>query len=245
MRVPRGKLRQLLYEKLRNLGGDVQWGKDLRTFAQDPGTLLHTLTFSDGSSILDCGLLVGADGVRSAVQKLLPPPLPPSLPTPPPRYTGIFLAIGTSTYVSPLTTERGFYTLDGNSRLFLMPFSGGALSTNPDAPPPQPLTMWQLSFNCPLDVATSLRSSPPLDLHNHILSLVASHHDPIHPLISETDPATVWGTPLVDRDPAPVTSSQNKDGAFDPNPFFLRARFAHSLARSQGASCSSATRATP
>ena len=44
-----------------------------------------------------------------------------------PRNVGIYIILGISTHFHPLIDERGFYTLDGKHRLFIMPFQGSRL----------------------------------------------------------------------------------------------------------------------
>ena len=53
---------------------------------------------------------------------------------------GLSACIGLSTATHPLLTDQGFYVLDGQHRLFTMPFRRGTATQ-------APLHMWQLSFS--------------------------------------------------------------------------------------------------
>ena len=44
-----------------------------------------------------------------------------------PHYLGIFIILGITNTFHPLIDERGFYTLDGTHRLFIMPFEGSRI----------------------------------------------------------------------------------------------------------------------
>jgi len=145
MRVPRATLRKILHDEIcsheRFEPAMINWGKELTMYTQDPDTNLLSLTFKDGSVEDKVSLLIGADGVRSCVALLTPKPAPSS-------YFGIMLVLGISSFQHPLTTERGFYSIDGNSRLFLMPFEAAK-------------TMWQLTFNFDYEKAMELRKAGP------------------------------------------------------------------------------------
>ena len=117
-----------------------------------------------------------------------------------PQPLGIFIILGISNHAHPLIDERGFYTLDGTRRMFVMPFQGSRLDD--DNGDWNRRTMWQLSF--PVSdarEAARLRALPPEELRAHVLRQCRHWHAPVPSLVRDTPPGTVWGTSLVDRDP--------------------------------------------
>ena len=59
--------------------------------------------------------------------------------------------VGITPLLHPLLAARGFYTVDGEHRIFTMPFA----DATPDTPA---TTMWQLTFRCDED---EVRRHPP------------------------------------------------------------------------------------
>ena len=120
--IPRQALRAALLDPL--LPGTVRWGKAIARFdAGDSGVILH---FEDGSPPERAALLVGADGIRSRVREQL-------LGAAPLEYLGVVVVLGRSRTSHAAASERVFQTLDGDTRLYVMPFEAG-------------VAMWQLSF---------------------------------------------------------------------------------------------------
>ena len=66
--VPQARTEAILRERLRTLGGDVEFGRALATFTQNEHGVEATLTNGD---VVRAGYLVGADGGHSAVRKAL------------------------------------------------------------------------------------------------------------------------------------------------------------------------------
>ena len=60
-----------LRERLEALGGRVEFGLDLQRFDQDSGGVTATLAGTDGEREIRCRYLVGADGGRSHVRRVL------------------------------------------------------------------------------------------------------------------------------------------------------------------------------
>ncbi len=197
-----------------------------------------TLKFEDGTTAF-ADFLIGADGVRSKViHKLLKmdvsgsgkrstnnetminsSPLESNAPIENLQrnpadlsYLGIMIILGITTdFFHPLLDERGFYTLDGNHRLFTMPFEGSRLDdlenynielqNDSEEVPRSRRYMWQLSFNLGLEEANALSKGGPQKIVDEVLRRTKDWHKPVQDMVLSTPLETVWGTPLMDRDP--------------------------------------------
>jgi len=187
-----------------------------------------TLHFEDGTTD-QVDLLIGADGVNSVVARqylststfATQPKYTQSKLETAPRYLGIFIILGISDHFHPLIDERGFYTLDGNQRLFIMPFQGSRLDDEftPTATSSMSnetdgtqlkknqkvcsrRTMWQLSF--PIserDEAMRLGQLSSEAMQIEVLKRCGHWHEPFPNIVRETPLETIWGTSLLDRDP--------------------------------------------
>lgn len=186
LRIPRQVLRKLLMDRVR---ANVVFGKQLiRLESLDDNKLC--LNFSDGSTERDVTLLIGADGIRSSVVKLVIPN------DPGPKYLGVMIILGIADFCHPLLDERGFYTLDGNHRLFTMPYEGSRLSCQTRR------IMWQLSYNLSEEQeAKTLSLAGPIALRDEVLRRCQDWHNPVLDMIRATSLETIWGTGLMDRDP--------------------------------------------
>lgn len=148
------------------------------------------LKFGDGSNEENVDLLIGADGIRSSVVKLVVPNVPG------PKYLGVMIILGIAEFNHPLLDERGFYTLDGNHRLFTMPYEERSSETH------KARVMWQLSYNlADEDESRKLSLAGPKSLRDEVLRRCRYWHDPVVELIHATSLETIWGTGLMDRDP--------------------------------------------
>jgi hypothetical protein len=157
LRIPREILRRILLRKLH--AGTVKWSKKFIGCSYDKakpaaGLRIH---FADGS-FDHASVLVGADGLHSRVRSWRDGNLEfNSLPdhsedisesqalmerqsVNKKRYLGVTAILGISRATHPLLSKQGFYIVDGQSRLFTMPYS-----LHPDGSPN--CCMWQLSFS--------------------------------------------------------------------------------------------------
>lgn len=235
MRVPRQVLRRLLFERL--APGTVHWGWKLRHYDETPHTSAIGYVEAELERVLPpvgeaaaseasppraaatrvrARVLVGADGVRSAVRAQKHGDAL--------RYVGVAIVLGVSDYQHPLLHGQGFYTVDGTHRMFTMPFEplAGASEATSDAsvavaevappgaappgtaPPgtttPPHSTMWQLSFALEDESqARALCAQPPAELLAEIERRCVGWHTPVQAMLSATRPGSVWGTPLLDR----------------------------------------------
>ena len=186
--IARQSLRLALLEQL---GGHdaVQWGHQLVDFAacEDKGV---DLTFEVNGEIQrsKADLVVGADGIRSSVRRLLfgddNTPL---------RYLGCIVILG----ICPLSALEGlnnslmdsatvFQTANGNERIYIMPYTSDCV-------------MWQLSFPMPEKEAKALSAQGPQALKEEACRRT-QWHDPIPAILAATLEAQISGYPVYDRE---------------------------------------------
>lgn len=199
LRIPRQVLRRILMERLESKV-PVEFGKRLVGFhvGDDEGEKSGstpknnnnnppqlTVKFEDGSTETGVDLLIGADGIRSSVVKHLLPNSDAGL-----NYLGIFIILGIAEFSHPHLDERGFYTLDGNHRLFTMPYEGSRLSGGN-----RRRIMWQLSYRLESqEEAQRLSRAGPQVLQAEVLRRCQQWHDPVVDMVQSTPHETIWGT---------------------------------------------------
>lgn len=186
--IARQSLRLALLEQL---GGHdaVQWGHQLIDFATgaDESVSLHFQV--DGkmkSSKAD--LVVGADGIRSSVRRLM---LGEDIT--PLRYLGCIVILGIcplsaleDSTSSILDSATVFQTANGNERIYIMPYSSDAI-------------MWQLSFPMPEEEAKALSVQGRRVLKQEASSRT-QWHNPIPQIVAATLEAQISGYPVYDRE---------------------------------------------
>ena len=186
--IARQSLRSALLDQL---GGDdkVQWGHQLIAVT-DCGNEGVNLTFEkDGKTVnTTVDLVVGADGIRSAVRRLLIGDEASPL-----RYLDCIVILG----ICSLSTLNGiesslldsatvFQTANGNERIYMMPYTADTI-------------MWQLSFPMTEDEAKALSSQGPAALKKEA-ALRTQWHDPIPQIIAATPESLISGYPVYDRE---------------------------------------------
>lgn len=176
---------------LKQLGGHdaVQWGHQLVDFAacEDKGV---DLTFEVNGEIQrsKADLVVGADGIRSSVRRLLI-----GSDSTPLRYLGCIVILG----ICPLKALEGlnsslldsatvFQTANGNERIYIMPYTSDSV-------------MWQLSFPMPEKEAKALSAEGPQALKEEACRRT-QWHDPIPAILAATLEAQISGYPVYDRE---------------------------------------------
>ncbi|MDO9001164.1 MAG: NAD(P)/FAD-dependent oxidoreductase [Bacteroidota bacterium] len=188
MHIARQSLRLALLEQL---GGHeaVQWGHQLVDFKEDEGNGVELIFQVKGEiKSAKADLVVGADGIRSSVRKLLI-----GEDITPLRYLGCIVILG----ICPLNALKGlnsslldsstvFQTANGNERIYIMPYSSDSV-------------MWQLSFPMSENDAKMLSAQG-----THALKEEACRrtqwHDPIPQILSATLEAQISGYPVYDRE---------------------------------------------
>ncbi|WP_017260335.1 FAD-dependent oxidoreductase [Pedobacter arcticus] len=186
--IARQSLRLALLEQL---GRDsvVKWGHQLIDFKKCKDESIELNFEVDGKlKTAKADLLVGADGIRSAVRNLLI-----GEKITPLRYLGCIVILG----ICPLVALQGlesalldsatvFQTANGNERIYMMPYSTDAV-------------MWQLSFPMLEEEAIALSR-----LGAHALKEEACRrvqwHSPIPQILTATLESQVSGYPVYDRE---------------------------------------------
>lgn len=185
--IARQSLRKALLEQLD--GHDVvQWGHQLVDFKECGGGCVDLSFQVEGEmKAARADLLVGADGIRSSVRKLLI-----SEEVSPLRYLGCIVILG----ICPLENLNGleshlldsatvFQTVNGNERIYMMPYDADTV-------------MWQLSFPMPEEDAKALGAQGAQALKDEACRRT-QWHDPIPQIMAATQEAQITGYPVYDR----------------------------------------------
>lgn len=186
--IARQSLRLALLEQL---GGHsaVTWGHQLVGFKGCEDKSIE-LNFQVNGEIKNAkaDLVVGADGIRSSVRKLLI-----AEDIAPLRYLGCIVILG----ICPLSALKDvdsplldsatvFQTANGNERIYIMPFSSDSV-------------MWQLSFPMTEEEAKALSAKGTQALKEEAC-LRTQWHSPIPQIMAATQEAQISGYPVYDRE---------------------------------------------
>jgi len=185
--IARQSLRLALLEQL---GGHdaVQWGHQLVDFKECAGESVN-LSFQVKGKMKSAhaDLVVGADGIRSSVRRLLI-----GEDASPLHYLDCIVILG----ICPLENLKGlesslldsatvFQTANGNERIYIMPYASDSV-------------MWQLSFPMSEKEASSLSAQGSQALKEEARQR-CQWHDPIPQILAATLEAQVSGYPVYDR----------------------------------------------
>lgn len=184
--IARQSLRLALLEQL---GGHdkVQWDHQLLDFKTSEEGV--DLTFQVNGEIKNAkaNLIVGADGIRSTVRRLL---IGDEIT--PLRYLGCIVILGIcplsaleSLDSSLLDSATVFQTANGNERIYIMPYTADSV-------------MWQLSFPMTEEDAKMLSAKGTQALKKEACRRT-QWHDPIPQILAATHEAQISGYPVYDR----------------------------------------------
>jgi 2-polyprenyl-6-methoxyphenol hydroxylase-like FAD-dependent oxidoreductase len=186
--IARQSLREAL---LQQLGGpkNVQWGHQLLHYTEQEGEGISLNFQVDGAiKTAKADLVVGADGIRSAVRHLLIGDEQTPL-----RYLGCIVILGICSLealeavrCSLLDSATVFQTVNGHDRIYMMPFDSESV-------------MWQFSFPMPEDEAKALSAQGPQALKQEAIRRTP-WHDPIPQIIAATPESLISGYPVYDRE---------------------------------------------
>jgi salicylate hydroxylase len=219
LHVPRQTLRRALWEALQETSCSsredvaMSWGHkliDIQPKSSSLGNCQESLnkmqlTFQvaseDGNvktATTEADLVVGCDGIRSAVREFLLGQENDSKTPTPLRYLDCIVILGIcrldlldpSIRQSPLLDgETVFQTADGTTRIYLMPYS----KKNNEY-------MWQLSFPVSEDTAKEWSCKGSAALKQEALNKCKTWHEPIPEILQQTPVDLVSGYPVYDRD---------------------------------------------
>lgn len=185
--IARQALRQALLDQL---GGTekVQWGHQFVDCQEKVDEGLELQFQVDGKmKSAKADLVVGADGIRSAVRNLLI-----GEETSPLRYLDCIVILG----ICPLAALNGlesplldsatvFQTANGHERMYMMPFTSDSV-------------MWQLSFPMDEKDAQTLSTQGPEALKEEAIRRT-QWHSPIPQIVAATQASQISGYPVYDR----------------------------------------------
>lgn len=186
--IARQSLRLALLEQL---GGEdiVEWNHQLVDFKEDESGGVELNFLVDGETKnAKTDLLVGADGIRSSVRKLL---IGDEIT--PLRYLDCIVILG----ICPLSALKDvesplldsatvFQTANGNERIYIMPFDSESV-------------MWQLSFPMSEEEAKTLSAKGSKALKEEAIRRTP-WHNPIPQILEATQEAQISGYPVYDRE---------------------------------------------
>jgi len=186
--IARQSLRLALLEQL---GGHdtIQWGHQLIDFKESESKGID-LSFQVNGKLktAKADLVVGADGIRSSVRRLLI-----GEESTPLRYLDCIVILG----ICPLSALEGldsslldsatvFQTANGNERIYMMPYTSDSI-------------MWQLSFPMSEQEAQALSAQGPQALKEEACRRT-QWHDPIPQIVASTLETQISGYPVYDRE---------------------------------------------
>jgi 2-polyprenyl-6-methoxyphenol hydroxylase-like FAD-dependent oxidoreductase len=188
LHISRQALRSALLEQL-DEHNSVKWGHQLVDF-KESNTNKIDLSFLVNGEIkkVQTNILVGADGIRSSVRKLL---LGEEIT--PLRYLDCMVILGIcklsaleNTQSPLLDGATVFQTANGKERIYMMPYSKEAI-------------MWQLSFPISEEAAKEISKKGKNSLKEEAIQRT-NWHTPIPEIIKATLESEISGYPVYDRE---------------------------------------------
>ena len=217
--IARQSLRLALLEQLDahpHLHEAVQWGHQLVNLHETPAGVELSFAVAGEVKTAQADLVVGADGIRSAVRNLVLGQDANSL-----RYLDCIAILG----ICPLSalgdvesdlldSATVFQTANGHERIYVMPFAADSV-------------MWQLSFPMAEREAQALSAQGPEALKEEACQRT-QWHSPIPQILAATPAALVSGYPVYDR------ALLSADALADIGPVTLLGDAAHPMSPFKG-----------
>jgi salicylate hydroxylase len=195
---------------------NIQWNHRLLDYETCQDHVRMTFQVGDSDTVVErrADLIVGADGIRSAVRQALlgddDTPL---------RYLDCIVILGicdvtalralvpgdsgssmTKEALELLDGETVFQTADGTTRIYMMPYSATEY-------------MWQLSFPMNEQEASALSRQGPQALKDQAIARCQSWHTPVPQILRDTPASLVSGYPVYDRALLTAEMLDNKDAS--------------------------------
>ena len=194
----------------------LQWGHQLVGLQETPAGIELSFVVDGQTKTVKADLVVGADGIRSAVRQLVLGDDASSL-----RYLDCIVILG----ICPLSalsdidndlldSATVFQTANGHERIYIMPFAADSV-------------MWQLSFPIQESAAKALSAAGPETLKAEACKR-AQWHAPIPQILAATPVDLVSGYPVYDR------ALLSADALADMGPVTLLGDAAHPMSPFKG-----------